>query len=273
MTIHSSLWFFVLVALVAHLLLKGVSIPGWENDSTLFTKKRDTIEIERWDSPQKKDRQIVQTSPSDYESNEEAKYLGEHRNRVKKEAQSPLRGAFRDGPSKQAVPSMPEITKEGAEGMRVRPQPSIQDLMLPGRSPHALSGQVGIGSETMLNTDPFKYASFLNRIGEEVYDGWVRRVRDAATRLQMTGRRLQNTVYESKIQVTLLPNGDIESIQLLKSCGIPELDEAPKDAFWEVEPLRNPPAQMFEDRESIPLTYTFNFELRSSSFSSPTWDL
>ena len=145
--------------------------------------------------------------------------------------------------------------------------PKISDLMIMGRSPHFLSDKIEKGNQTILNTDKVLYASFINRIAEEVYQPWVRNIEEALKTLKVLGRKLENNIYVTKLNISMDKEGEITGIQILSSCGIQVIDEAPKKAFWESEPFPNPPTQLIEEDGYIRLVYEFHFEWKSSGFN------
>lgn len=253
------LYTFIFAALV-HLALsriKVVYIPA----SELARLSKDAIEVTPLDPSV--DKPVVQSSRLKEEDPEAkdavAKYGGEFRNRVKKEMQAARKGKFQEG--KGAPERVP-----GAEGEEAAP-PGISDLMAYGMSPNEISKDIAMGGQTVLNTDPVKYASFINRIAEKIYDSWVFYARDAVKSVYLTGRKIDGNTYITRLQVVMDDQGEIRAIQTLAGSGITELDEAPKRAFWDVEPFRNPPAQMFEHDELVRFVYEFHFEWKTSSFS------
>lgn len=261
------LWLAIALAAIVHWILADLPSPLSTPPRSLADKKAPPadapIELERWD-PKK---QIVQSSKAKEQDpdtkDREAKYGGEFKNRVKKETQGPRSGRFREG-RPLAIPRQP--AGPGEDGM-----PSLSDLMAFGASPNALGDELAPGNQTVLNTDPVRYASFINRIADKIYDPWVSFARDAVGRMYHGGKQLEANTYITKLQVVLDSDGAIRAIQTLASSGIDELDEAPKKAFWEVEPFPNPPGQMFEKDSMVRFIYEFHFEWKTSSFNIVPW--
>ena len=83
----------------------------------------------------------------------------------------------------------------------------------------------------------------------------------------MRGAELSAAVYVTKLTVVLNRNGEVASLRVLKGSGVHELDEAPKQAFWDSEPFPNPPTQMFDDDGLVRFVYEFHFEWKSSGFN------
>jgi len=223
---------------------------------------KDPIEVEALDPSTEKP--IIQSSRLKEEDpaakDTEAKYGAEHRNRVSKEMQAARKGRFQQGEgAPERVPGL-----EGDEGT---PRPKLSDLMAYGMSPNDISKDIEVGNQTILNTDPVKYASFINRIADKIYDSWVYYARDAAKSVYLTGRKIERNTYVTRLQIVIDEEGEVRAIQTLASSGIDELDEAPKRAFWDVEPFTHPPSQMFGKEGLVRFVYEFHFEWKTSSFN------
>lgn len=271
-------WFFG-IALLLHSLMIKVHFGGLGNLSSSESQSSslDPIEIER--IPQEKRKPVVQTSKADDSSDTEssAKYAGEFRNRVKKEQQSAVIGPFREGKSAGGVENQNsegikksqegELTEDGEIAQESATGPKISDLMVLGRSPHHLPEDIEKGNQTILNTDRVLYASFINRIAEEVYQPWVGNIEEALKNIRGLGRKLESNTYVTKLNVSMDKEGEIKAIQILSSCGVSLIDEAPKKAFWELESFPHPPVQLIEEDGFIRLVYEFHFEFKSSGFN------
>jgi len=255
------LFYAFLFAALVHFAVSRIRVVYVPASELAKKSEKDAIEISPFDP--KFERPIVQSSrpkENDPEAEDKAaKYGGEHRNRVNKEMQAARKGKFQQG--KGAPERIP-----GAEGEEA-PAPGISDLMAYGMSPNDISKDIAIGGQTVLNTDPVRYASFINRIADRIYDSWVFYARDAVKAVYLTGRKIEGNTYITRLQVVMDNQGEVQAIQTLASSGIDELDEAPKRAFWDVEPFRNPPEQMFEHENLVRFVYEFHFEWKTSSFS------
>jgi hypothetical protein len=270
-------WFFGL-AIIIHSLVLTVHLAGLGNLNSPETQvNSEPIEIER--IPQEKRKPVVQTSKSEesVETENSAKYAGEFKNRVKKETQSSLTGLFREGKSpggqgdKMAEGEKKSEEKEFSEDEEMAQEsatgPKIADLMVLGRSPHHLSEHLEKGNQTILNTDKVLYASFINRIAEEVYQPWVGNIEEALKSIRTLGRKLESNTYVTKLNVSMDKAGEIKAIQILTSCGVTLIDDAPKKAFWGLESFPHPPVQLIEEDGFIRLVYEFHFEYKSSGFN------
>lgn len=271
-----SLGWFCGIAIVLHWVLCNVEWRGLSGTATTNFAAQEPIEIEKF-SPDKR-KQVVQTSKSETEepNSDPAEFAGEFRNRVKKQMQSPLTGPFQEGKSiggenvqesEGKKKEADELAEDGGLAAGQGKGPKISELMVMGRSPHFLSDKIEKGNQTILNTDKVLYASFINRIAEEVYQPWVRNIGDSLKQIGALGRKLENNIYVTKLNVAMDKHGEITGIKVISSSGVSAIDEAPKKAFWEVEPFPNPPMQLMEEDGYIRLIYEFHFEWKSSGFN------
>ncbi|NBX68358.1 MAG: hypothetical protein EBR01_05265 [Proteobacteria bacterium] len=260
-----SLGWFLAFAVVLHLIFINIRWSGLSNLQSPISQLSSPIEIESF--PQEKRKPVVQTSKSNEEelSSESAQFAGEFKNRVKKETQSQLTGPFQEG--KVGGGKDEPTSEEGDFAMPQEKGPNFSELMVMGRSPHFLSDKIEKGNQTILNTDKVLYASFINRIAEEVYQPWVRNISESLKQIGALGKKLENNIYVTKLNVSMDKRGEITGIQVLSSSGVQAIDEAPKRAFWEVEPFPNPPMQLIEEDGYIRLVYEFHFEWKSSGFN------
>ena len=290
---HLDVWFFVLIACLLHLLFRtiplGLRMPPPES------KNADKeIVVETWKAPPK--RPSVETSrPKEQEKDDTpAPFAGEFQNRVKKQMQSTSKGRFRQGTVAVAPPQSSEQSKPAPKSGASRGNDGLTPDFLPdgkaapgktnelsmarllgvqSNNPYQLPDSVAKGNQTLLNTDKVVYASFMNRIAEEIYDPWVNHARSVLMTLTDTGHRMQASTYVTKLLVVMDPHGHVLSIEVVQTCGLHDLDEAPKKAFWEREPFINPPPQMRDKDGLIRFVYEFHFELHSSLFNIVPWSI
>lgn len=213
------------------------------------------ISLEKFIEPKAdEERPIVETSEAleQKETDAPARFLGEFRNRVEKETRSDRTGKFQE--RRRFESSLPGLDGEGY----APPGP----WGIPAQSPHQLAEDLAKGNQTLLNTDPVIYASYINRIGDELYDVWTSLLYDAVRDLSFRGVRLDEKSYLTEIGLMLNRQGEVTGVQIVKSCGIPEFDNAAKDAFWKTEPFQNPPSQLFKSgNETAMLGFGFSNDL------------
>lgn len=269
--------FYILLALGLHALLLKLSFPNLNLTNQWEALKEKAIEI-----VSAKDllpnKQVVQTSeleePED--KGQKAQFNAEVKNRVAQETRSPLVGSFRQG---LQTPEVAEAEREDQTGDEQLDKGSkkfdvpLKNLLTFGRSPHALPKDIPLGNQTVLNTDKVRYASFINRIADEIYQPWVESAEKALKEFSMGDRKIEANLYITRLKITLDTEGAVKAIQVLESSGISELDEAPKKAFWEADPFPNPPSQLLETDGFVRLTYEFQFEWKNSAFNIVPWKI
>jgi len=252
----------VFIALLFHIVL--FLIPSWNQiqEKTIEVFNRADLESSK---------PVVQSSQAteQLKSDKKADFAGEFDQQVEKQTQSPLKGVFEEGKLSKQFDTGVELEKGEVKG-EVEENPTGNILSL-GKNPYALSKDIPFGNETVLNTEKVKYASFLNRIADEIYHPWVELAEGALANLKRRSQKLEPNLYITRLKITMDTSGEIKGIQLIQSSGIRELDEAPKKAFWEVEPFPHPPNQLIEEDGFVRLTYEFQFEFRSSFFNIIPW--
>ncbi len=112
------------------------------------------------------------------------------------------------------------------------------------------------GDETALNAKRWKFASFFNRVKQQVRDHW--KPGEAYRRRDPTG-----SIYGSKDRYTLLrvqlkPDGSLANVALETPSGVEFLDDEAIDAFKQAQPFPNPPKQLVEDSTGV-INFKFGF--------------
>lgn len=280
-----SLGWFVILALLLHAVVLNNHFPSPEAIEKYLAEKtkKKPSEIELIDPKTLEDKEVVASSKLKEQDPEllknKGRYYSDETNRVKEETRSPLHGRFQEGhifAQKQKEKEGSELPlgedgevaagkSQGSDG------PQLKDLMAFSRTPNELSKDIKEGAETILNTDKVLYASFINRVADEVYGPWYSNLQTALQERQVQQKKLETNVYTTRLLLTLDKEGEIQSIQITKSCGIHEIDDAPKKAFWSLEGFRNPPSQLVSTDGFIRITYEFHLEYNNSIFRvSPT---
>jgi hypothetical protein len=232
----------LVIAVLVHLVVLQVPIRMMGTQNAIPESDDKTVEIVSLDKP------IVMTSRTLVQESEGVvRFLGETRNRTSRETRARLRGRFSEGAG--------HSIGEDALG-----------IFHVSRSPNALPDDIAHGDETVLNTDRYRFASFTNRIADEIYQPWVDSVRMAHENLVRAGHEPSASFYLTRLGVTLDADGQVVAIKLLKGCGIDEFDEAPRSAFWEIGQFSNPPAALLAEDGWVQFVYEFHLELKGSIF-------
>jgi len=159
--------------------------------------------------------------------------------------------------------------REGQEALPGSPDmPQVSDLT---PSDDVLASAVGggtndylkdvdEGTDTLLNTKRWKYASFFTRVKHGVAQSWRP---DAAYRLrdptgQIYGHKNRFTV----LKVSLRPDGSLRDVLIEKGCGVDFLDDEAITAFRDAQPFPNPPPGLVDpDSKLITFRFGFYFEI------------
>ncbi len=115
------------------------------------------------------------------------------------------------------------------------------------------------GDETGLNAKKWKFASFFNRVKQQVREHW--KPADVYRRRDPSG-----AIYGSKdrytlVRVQLKPDGSLANVMLDTPSGIEFLDDEAVEAFKQAQPFPNPPQQLVESSGMINFNFGFFFEI------------
>ena len=207
------------------------------------------------------------------EMDPDAKFLGEHNQKVKKQVRAKVVDDFRTKQgtgSKQitidktaSIPptgnvvgkESPEVQTEGGglsdskqlKGVKRNWKTlSLKDLSVGGdggttaASDDNLKG-VDEGNETVLSTREFRFFSYYNRIKDLLRQYWKPNVERQITRIWNKGKQINEEELTTKVLVLLDGQGAIQKISKVAGSGFSELDEAAVEAFQKAGPFPNPP--------------------------------
>lgn len=206
----------------------------------------DPIEVSTWDRP------VVFTHRSLTDNRSRARFLAQFRNRTDQETRSHWTGRF-------GAPGTGELALFGSGLMRL------------GGSPDVIADGVPRANETILNTDRYVYASFINRIVDSIYQPWVDEVQSARERLEASGQALESDLYVTRVAALIDAQGNVVGVQIVKSCGVEQLDDAPRRAFWKVAAFPHPPPAFFLEVETVRFQYEFHITLNKHLFEILAW--
>lgn len=168
--------------------------------------------------------------------------------------------------SPQRMPSQPGAAPGTSPGSSGNGRPDLRptDEMLEraiargAGSPDYLR-DVDDGESTALNAKQYKYASFFNRVKRSVATEWHPDV-------VYIQHDPSGNVYGGKDRVTLVrvhlhPDGTLQGVTLLDSCGVGFLDDEAIAAFRRAAPFPHPPTGLVEPDGLIHFSFGFIFEL------------
>ena len=106
---------------------------------------------------------------------------------------------------------------------------------------------VPLGDMTRLNTIEFKYYGFYHRIRQKLEQHWGNTLREKASKLFKTGRRLPaNENMVTSLTIILDIKGNIVRVAVKGTSGVKELDDAAIESFNKAGPFPNPPKGMMK---------------------------
>lgn len=120
------------------------------------------------------------------------------------------------------------------------------------------------GTESVLNTDRFRYASFFNRVRDQVAQHWD--PNGVMARVDADGRTYGRRTRKTLLHVKLDPKGAIQKINVMKDCGVLELDKEAIRSFHQAAPFVNPPPEMVDASTGL-IEFDFMFILEDGKTS------
>jgi TonB family protein len=160
-------------------------------------------------------------------------------------------------PAHPAAPP-PQPESQGAPGMdRLLSQQSIQRAMSSGT--HDYLRDVDEGEDTALNARSWKFASFFNRVKDQVRQYWKP---SAAYR----ERDPDGNVYGERSRLTmcwvvLKRDGTLAEVKLETPSGLEFLDDVAVEAIKLAQPFPNPPPELIDGSGMIRFKFGFYFEI------------
>ena len=118
------------------------------------------------------------------------------------------------------------------------------------------------GDETALNAKRWKFATFFNRVKEQVRDHW--KPVDEYRRRDPTGAIYGAQDRLTQVHVRLRPDGSLAKVSLAQTCGVDFLDETAMEAFKQAQPFPNPPRQLVQSSGLIDFDFGFYLEISGS---------
>jgi len=116
------------------------------------------------------------------------------------------------------------------------------------------------GDQTLLNSNSFVYASYMNRLKETVARIWTSDVQSAASSRDPTGQTYLYKNRRTDVTFTLNKTGEIVDAKVGKSSGVEFLDEVAVGAFKKAERIPNPPPGLIGPNGMVTLGFSFILE-------------
>lgn len=272
----------ILLSLLLHWL--GAVSPNWLPQSWFLpapaSRDENIVEIDV-QSPLEEKAQQQQFVPSidDVEKpvedpeklREQARFLSDRLRRFKEELQASVRGETKNRPNlKPQFRSRDSVIRpdSGAEN----PVTEFEDrngnvvverdlLRKPRSAPQFstigenLPKDLRKGMFNVLNTDYLTFYSFYERFGSMIRFTWARQLEGLANNAQLRQQlnSSNNREWTTELKVWLKPNGEILRVAVMKPSGIPMIDKAHQQTFYDVGLVPNPPKEMVKEDGTIPI--------------------
>jgi TonB family protein len=174
-----------------------------------------------------------------------------------------LQGGQAQAPQAPALPPMPQ-TQPGAPASASPGAPSLvpsqqQLARAIGSGTEDYLRDIDEGDQTVLNAKKWKFATFFNRVKQQVREHWrpaeVYQKRDPSRSIYGTKDRY------TLLRVQLKPDGSLANVALETPSGVEFLDDEAIEAFKQAQPFPNPPAQLVEPGGLISFRFGFYFEI------------
>lgn len=152
------------------------------------------------------------------------------------------------------------LGRRGVPGLiSLTPSSAVLDRIA-GAPASDLSSRDGVaqGEATFLNTREWKYASFFNRVKQDVGSQW--HPSDVIHKEDLNGQGRTNTDRLTVLSVTLDGQGQIEGLRILQSSGLAALDREAMAAFERAQPFRGPPPGLQNEHGEIAFSFGFHIE-------------
>jgi TonB family protein len=111
------------------------------------------------------------------------------------------------------------------------------------------------GTQNILDSERFRFASFFNRMRDQVAQHWD--PNGVMTRVDGDGRTYGRSTRTTLLHVKLTPTGAISKINVTRDSGVIELDNEAIRAFHQAAPFVNPPPEMVKASGLIEFDFLF----------------
>ena len=115
------------------------------------------------------------------------------------------------------------------------------------------------GEETALNAKRWKFATFFNRVKEQVRNHW--RPDEEYRRRDPTGAIYGAQDRLTQLHIQLRSDGSLAKVSVAQPCGVDFLDDTATEAFKQAQPFPNPPRQLVQASGLIDFDFGFYYEI------------
>jgi TonB family protein len=151
----------------------------------------------------------------------------------------------------------------GQAGRPSPPSPPSRPSLVPNEQTiaRALGGgtsdhlpDIDEGDNTALNARKWKFASFFNRVKEQIRQHW--HAAEEYQRRDPTGAVYGGRAHYTLLRVQLRPDGSLIDVRLEQTSGVDFLDDVAVEAVQKAQPFPNPPQQLVEAGQ---ISFRFGF--------------
>jgi TonB family protein len=142
--------------------------------------------------------------------------------------------------------------------MSLMPTSETLARALGGGSPDYLP-DVEEGAETALNARKWKFASFFNRVKEQIRQHW--HAGEEYAKRDPTGSVYGGKTHYTLLRVQLRPDGALADVHLEQPSGVDFLDDVAVEAVKQAQPFPNPPQQLVQEGR---ISFRFGFVVDTS---------
>jgi TonB family protein len=168
-------------------------------------------------------------------------------------------------PEKESLPRQGTAAVPG--GPPTKPSPAQPQALALMPSPQTLARALGAGTsdylpdidegeDTALNAKKWKFASFFNRVKEQIRQHW--HAAEEYSKRDPTGSMYGGKVRFTVLIVQLEPNGALANVHLERPSGVDFLDDVAVEAVKQAQPFPNPPQQLV-DQHIGKISFRFGF--------------
>jgi TonB family protein len=158
--------------------------------------------------------------------------------------------------AREAAPGGPQSTPTPPQAVALMPTPQTLSRALGGGGSSDYLPDVDEGDDTALNAKKWKFASFFNRVKEQIRQHW--HAAQEYSKRDPTGSLYGGKVRFTVLIVRLMPDGSLSDVSLEKPSGVDFLDDVAVEAVKEAQPFPNPPQQLI-DRAAGKISFRFGF--------------
>lgn len=179
-------------------------------------------------------------------------YAGEKTQRVKEESQSNKAGSVRGKEGETSVATLKKLNlKENPFGRKLK---KSEKTKFKKGTYDVLDPSIKVSDKTLLNTDAYIYATFVNRMKESITAAWTPRWRKVADKRK---KEMSTGVYVTVTRIYIEKDGTVTKVDIDRSSGYPDLDKAASDSILEVRAFPNPPPDIFGPEMKGNFDFTF----------------